>query len=178
MNDGDTLGLTGFGASGHLVLRMAKHLFPRSRILVFARNNKEQEHARSLGAHWTGDIGEHAPELCHAIIDTTPVWRTTIASLLQLKPGGRLVINAIRKEDTDKNALAEMNYQAHLWMEKEIKSVANICREDIREFLSLAASIPIIPDVQINPFEDANKALVELKKGQIHGAKVLVVHRD
>lgn len=83
------------------------------------------------------------------------------------------MINAIRKEDADKTSLLGMDYAAHLWMEKEIKSVANVARIDVDEFLNLAARIPIRPEVQEYPLEEANTALVELKERKIRGAKVL-----
>jgi alcohol dehydrogenase, propanol-preferring len=87
------------------------------------------------------------------------------------------VINAIRKEESDKDALAELDYAKHLWCEKEIKSVANVTRADVREFLQLAAEVPIKPAVQEYPLEDANLALAALKAGNIRGAKVLRVNR-
>ena len=90
-----------------------------------------------------------------------------------LKPGGRLVINAIRKEAGDRHLLADLSYERHLWMEKEIKSVANVSRRDVREFLSLAAEMGIKPEFQEFALEEANQALVELKSRKIRGAKVL-----
>jgi alcohol dehydrogenase, propanol-preferring len=173
MQDGQHLGLTGFGASGHLVLQMARFLYPRSRIFVFARSQPERALALQLGAAWAGQSGERCPRRLHAIIDTTPVWQTVVDALGYLAPGGRLVINAIRKEEGDKSALLGLDYVAALWMEKEIKSVANVARRDIGEFLELAARIPIRPEVQLYPLAQANQALLELKGRQIRGAKVL-----
>ncbi|RZS97646.1 zinc-dependent alcohol dehydrogenase family protein [Cecembia calidifontis] len=173
LSDGQALGLTGFGSSGHLVLKMAKFLFPNSPIFVFARSIEEQQFSLRLGADWAGDIDEVPPKKLLAIIDTTPVWRTVIGSLHHLNPAGRLVINAIRKESQDMQFLLNLNYPDHLWMEKEIKSVANITRLDVEEFLQLAAKVPIRPQVEVYPFEKANEALVELKRGHIKGAKVL-----
>ena len=173
IKDGQSLGLTGFGASGHLVLKTARYLHPNTRVHVFARSKEEQGFARELGATWAGDTDDKAPELLDAIIDTTPVWKPVVAALGNLKPGGRLVINAIRKEETDKQALLGLDYANHLWMEKEIKSVANVTRKDVSEFLALAARIPIKPEVQEYPLEDANQALLELKERRIRGAKVL-----
>jgi propanol-preferring alcohol dehydrogenase len=170
-----TLGLTGFGASGHLVLKMVLHQYPGTRIYVFARSKEEQAFARELGAVWAGDTNDRPPALLDAIIDTTPVWGPIVAALSSLKPGGRLVINAIRKEELDKQALLGLDYARHLWMEKEIKSVANVTRKDVREFLELAARIPIKPEVQEYRLEDANQALLELKQRKIRGAKVLRV---
>ena len=86
-----------------------------------------------------------------------------------------MVINAIRKEDVDKDYLLKLDYPAHLWLEKEIKSVANVARRDVREFLELASEIPIKPEVQEFPLEEANKALIELKERRIRGAKVLKI---
>jgi len=168
-----TLGLTGFGASGHLVLKMVRHQYPGTRIYVFARSKEEQAFARELGAAWAGDTTDSPPELLDAIIDTTPVWSPVVAALERLKPGGRLVINAIRKEEVDKRALLGLDYAKHLWMEKEVKSVANVTRKDVSEFLTLAARIPIKPEVQEYRLEDANQALAELKQRKIRGAKVL-----
>lgn len=171
--NGQNLGLTGFGASAHLVLKMIKHKFPDTRIFVFARSEKERDFAKELGAYWTGDTSENSPEKLNYIIDTTPVWTPIVEALKNLAPGGRLVINAIRKEDTDKNILTKIDYSEHLWMEKEIKSVANVSVSDIEEFLKIAAEIPIKPEFQEYRLEEANIALNELKQRKIRGAKVL-----
>ncbi|MGP0064281.1 MAG: zinc-dependent alcohol dehydrogenase family protein [Isosphaeraceae bacterium] len=173
LRDGQNLGLTGFGASAHLVLKMVRHRYPRSRVFVFARAEVERAFARELGAAWAGDTVDASPEKLHSIIDTTPAWTPIVEALENLEPGGRLVINAIRKEDRDKDALLRLDYPAHLWREKEIKSVANVARADVREFLQLAAEIPIAPEVREYALEDANRALVELKAGEVRGAKVL-----
>jgi propanol-preferring alcohol dehydrogenase len=173
--DGQKLGLTGFGASAHLVLKMVRYRYPRTSVFVFARSEAERGFARELGATWAGDTREKAPEKLHAIIDTTPVWTPMVAALENLAPRGRLVINAIRKVESDKDVLTQLDYAQHLWREKEIKSVANVTRADVREFLQLAALIPIKPAVQEYRLEDANQALAELKAGNIRGAKVLRV---
>ncbi len=86
-----------------------------------------------------------------------------------------MIINAIRKEDSDKAALSDIDYTEHLWLEKGIKTVANVTRRDVSEFLQLAAEIPIRPEFQEFELEDANRALIELKQGKIRGAKVLRV---
>jgi propanol-preferring alcohol dehydrogenase len=173
MEDGQSLGLTGFGASAHLVLKMAQYRYPESKFYVFARSEKEQEFARELGAVWAGDTEDQPGVLLDAIIDTTPVWKPIVEALRNLKPGGRLVINAIRKEEHDKEHLLRLDYPQHLWMEKEIKSVANVARRDVIEFLALAAEIPIKPEIQEYKLDEANIALLELKNRKIRGAKVL-----
>jgi propanol-preferring alcohol dehydrogenase len=175
LQDGQNLGLTGFGASAHLVLKMAHHLYPNSGIFVFARSEKEQVFARELGAVWAGGTEDTSPEKLHSIIDTTPAWKPIVEGLKNLECGGRLVINAIRKEDGDKDYLLQLDYPSHLWLEKEIKSVANVARKDISEFLQLAAEIPIKPHVQEFPLEDANRALLELKERKIRGGKILKI---
>ena len=175
LRDGQLIGLTGFGASGHLVLKMIRFRYPNAQAFVFARSLQEQDFARELGAAWAGDILEPAPDLLDCIIDTTPVWTPVVEAMRSLRPGGRLVINAIRKEDADKHILADIDYSTHLWMEKEIKSVANVARSDVREFLSLAAQMPLIPEIQEYALKDANRALLDLKQRKIHGAKVLLV---
>jgi propanol-preferring alcohol dehydrogenase len=173
LRNGARLGLMGFGGSNHIVLKAAKHLYPDSQILVFSRNPQEREFALSLGAAWAGAIAERPPEDLDAILDTTPVWSPDMEALKRLKPGGRLVINAIRKEQTDKEVLMDLDYASQLWMEKEIKSVANVTRQDVREFLQLAAEANIKPEFQEYDLPDANRALLELKQGRIRGAKVL-----
>jgi len=173
--DGESLGLTGFGASAHLMLKLVRHRFPNSRVFVFARSEGERDFARGLGATWAGDQAEQSPEKLHAIIDTTPAWAPIVEALANLERGGRLVINAIRKEAGDKQALLGLDYPRHLWLEKEIKSVANVTRSDVTEFLRLAAEIPLRPEVQEYPLEEANRALVEMKTGMARGAKVLRV---
>lgn len=171
--DGQPLGLTGFGGSGHLVLMLAQRFYPRSPVCVFARSPEERAFALELGAAWAGDTADTPPQPPAAIIDTTPAWKPVIEALAALAPGGRLVINAIRKEEGDKAELLRLDYPRHLWLEKEIKSVANVAQRDVAEFLALAAQIPIRPEVEVYPLEAANQALFELKTKRVRGAKVL-----
>ena len=114
--------------------------------------------------------------MLHAIIDTTPVWKPVVEALGNLRKGGRLVINAIRKEEVDKGYLQHISYPDHLWMEKEIKSVANVTSKDVADFLELAARASIRPKIQAYPLEEANSALLELKEQKIKGAKVLIIN--
>ena len=174
-SDGDNLGLTGFGGSAHLVIKMVLFLYPKTKVYVFARNQSERKFARELGAVWAGDIDESSPKKLHKIIDTTPVWKPVVEAMRNLAPGGRLVINAIRKEELDKDYLLRLDYPDHVWMEKEIKSVANVTRRDVDEFLKLAAKMKIKPEIETYRLEEANKALIELKETKIRGAKVLKI---
>lgn len=176
LRDGGSLGLMGFGGSNHIVLKAARHRFPNSKIFVFSRNPAEREFALSLGAAWAGSIEQNPVEGMDAVIDTTPVWGPIGAALKILSPGGRLVINAIRKEESDKEVLLKLDYPMQLWMEKEIKSVANVTRSDVREFISLAAQAGIKPEIQEYELKDANLALFEMKQGKIRGTKVLTIN--
>jgi len=170
---GEAIGFTGFGSSAHLMLQMVGHHYPNSTTAVFARDPAQREHALELGADWAGATTQRSPFMLDAVIDTTPAWLPVVEALPNLKPGGRLVINAIRKEDGDKDSLLRIRYESHLWLEKTIRSVANVTGADIAEFLPLAAEVPLRPEIETYPFEDANKALLELRFAPIRGAKVL-----
>ncbi|WP_163337518.1 zinc-dependent alcohol dehydrogenase family protein [Desulfopila sp. IMCC35008] len=173
LQDGQKLGLTGFGASGHLVLKMVHFLYPNTTVFVFARGGEQQEFARGLGAGWAGATTDKPPEKLDCIIDTTPAWIPVVEALRNLEPGGRLVINAIAKENIDKNALLGLDYQLDMWLEKEIKSVANITRKDVSGFLKLAENMQIKPEVKEYPLAEANRCLMELKTKRVLGAKIL-----
>jgi propanol-preferring alcohol dehydrogenase len=176
LTDGAPLGLVGFGASAHLVLQLARHRYPGSAVYVFARDATERAFARELGATWAGELTDEPPERLAAIIDTTPAWKPVVAALAKLAPGGRLVINAIRKSRADQEQLLSLDYASHLWMEREVKSVANVTREDVREMLAAASGLGLTATVREVPLEDANLALAELGAGGgIRGATVLRV---
>ena len=164
---GQTLGLFGFGASAHIVIQMATYL--GCEVFVFTRSEEHRNLARKLGASWAGGSEDEPPTKLDAAIDFTPVGETVPRALRALEKGGRLVMAVIRK----RNPIPSMDYAQLLWDEKEIKSVANITRKDAQEFLSLAAEIPIIPEVQEFRLEEANRALILLKQGKIQGAGVL-----
>ena len=172
--NGEPLGLTGFGASAHLVLQLARHRYPSSAVYVFARNDRERAFARELGAAWAGDTSDTPPTPMAAIIDTTPAWKPIVRGLEHLLPGGRLVINAIRKSRADQSELETLDYATHLWMEREIKSVANVTRADVREMLRAAVEMKLAPAVEAIPFGMANEALSRIAGGGgIRGALVL-----
>ncbi|HZD51522.1 MAG TPA: zinc-binding dehydrogenase, partial [Woeseiaceae bacterium] len=177
ISNGDVLGLTGFGGSAHIVLQLVRRLYPDTDVYVFARTPETREFARQLGAAWSGSIEARPPKPPDAIIDTTPAWQPVLAALRCLRPGGRLVVNAIRKEDTDKPLMAGIDYAAHLWKEKELKTVANITARDLATFLGLAVRAGIHPQVRTWPLEEANAALRDLHSGRIRGAHVLSIAR-
>ena len=167
MKSGQTLGLFGFGASAHIVIQLAKYW--GYEVFVFTRSEEHRNLAKKLGASWTGGSDDEPPKKLHCAIDFTPVGETVPTALKFLEKGGRLVIAVIRK----RNPIPPMDYAQLLWEEKEMKSVANITREDVQDFLPLAAKIPIISEVQEFELREANKALILLKQGKIQGAGVL-----
>ncbi len=175
IKDGMNLGFLGFGASNHLVLKIAKAVFPNIKLFVFARSENERKHALRLGANWSGDIKGIPPEKLHSVIDTTPVWTPIAEVMKNIRPGGRLVINNIRKEDFDKDYLMNIDYSRDLWMEKEIKSVANVTFADIEDVLQTASKYNIKPEFQLYGLNEANTALTEIKNKNISGGKVLKI---
>ncbi|MFC1991127.1 zinc-dependent alcohol dehydrogenase family protein [Chloroflexota bacterium] len=164
---GQTLGLFGFGASAHMVIQVAKYW--DSEVFVFSRSEEHRRMAAELGAAWVGRAEDEPPQKVNCAIDFTPVGQTVPQALRVLEKGGRLVIAVIRKN----NPIPPMDYGQLLWDEKEVKSVANITRKDVRDFLHLAADIPVIPEVQEFELSEANEALLLLKQGKIQGAAVL-----
>jgi propanol-preferring alcohol dehydrogenase len=172
MRDGDTIGLYGYGSSAHITHQLIKHLYPNSKIYVFTRRRGDEPSrlAEKYGAEWIGETGETPPRKLNYAIDTTPVGIPVKEALRNLEKGGRLVMNLIRKE----TPIPELEYTT-LWGEKEVKTVANITRRDVEEFLKLAAEIPIKPEVKEFRLEEVNEALLMLKHGRYRGSGVLKI---
>ncbi|MGD0572170.1 MAG: zinc-dependent alcohol dehydrogenase family protein [Sedimentisphaerales bacterium] len=168
---GETIGLYGFGASAHIVIQIIKHKFPDNPVFAFTKTGGHAELAKSLGATWTGISGEIPPVKIDKIMDFTPVGECVRDALKVLNRGGRLVINAIRKE----TPIPALDYAEYLWLEREIKSVANVTRKDAEEFLPLAAQIPIVPTIEEFPLEQANEVLLRIKQSKLKAAGVLKV---
>jgi propanol-preferring alcohol dehydrogenase len=171
ITDGQTIGLFGFGACAHIVIQIIKYKFPNSAVFVFTKAAEHAELAKSLGAVWTGRSGDRPPAKLDRVLDFTPAGECVRDALEVLNKGGRLIINAIRKE----TAVPKLDYTEHLWLEKEIKSVANVTRKDAEEFLPLAAQIPIVPTIEEFPLARANEALSRLKHSKLRAAAVLRV---
>ncbi|MGD2095231.1 MAG: zinc-dependent alcohol dehydrogenase family protein [Phycisphaerales bacterium] len=169
ITDGQKIGLFGFGACAHIVIQIIKHKFPNSPVYVFTKTAQHAELAKSLGAVWTGRSGDKPPKKLNKIMDFTPVGECIKDALGVLERGGRLVINAIRKE----TPVPPLEYAKYLWLEKEIKSVANVTRQDAEEFLPLAAQIPIVPTIEEFPLSQANEVLNMIKNSQLRAAAVL-----
>ncbi len=166
---GQIVGLFGFGASAHIVIQIAK--YQGCQVFVFTRGEEHRRLAKQLGADWVGKTEDKPPQKLNCAIDFTPVGETIPLALNNLEKGGRLVIAVIRKS----NLIPPMDYAQLLWDEKEIKSVANITRNDAQEFLLLAAKIPIVTEIQEFNLSQANEALLLLKQGKIRGAAVLKI---
>jgi propanol-preferring alcohol dehydrogenase len=171
ITDGRKIGIFGFGASAHIVIQIIKYKFPNSPVFVFTKTEKHAELAKSLGAVWTGRSGDKPPEKLDRIMDFTPVGECVRDALAVLERGGKLVINAIRKE----TPVPPLDYAEYLWLEKEIKSVANVTRRDAEEFLPLAARIPIVPTIEEFPLKQANEVLGLIKHSRLRGAAVLKI---
>jgi alcohol dehydrogenase, propanol-preferring len=171
VQDGQALALYGFGASAHFVVQVARYKWPRNKVYAFTRGEHHKRLALELGADWAGSPGEAAPGPFQKAIDFTPTGQTVKDALGQVERGGRVVVNAIRKE----SPVPEMDYARYLWNEKELVSTANVTRTDATEFLEVAAGIPIVAKVEEFALEDANEALHRVKDGSLKAAGVLVM---
>ena len=166
---GENLGLYGFGASAHLVVQLARQ--QKINAFVFTRNEAHRALARELGAVWTGRAEETPSELLHAAIIFAPAGSLVPAALRVLRKAGTLTLAGITMSQ-----IPALDYSL-LYDEKVVRSVANSTRQDAREFLALAAEIPVKTEIQVFDLAQANQALVALKKSQIRGAGVLRVTR-
>lgn len=171
VTDGQSIGLFGFGASAHIVIQIIKHKYPNSDVYVFTKTEQHAELARKLGAAWTGRSGDEPGVKLQRIMDFTPVGECVRDALGVLERGGRLVINAIRKE----TPVPPLDYARFLWLEREIKSVANVTGADAEEFLPLAGEIGIVPTIEEFDLEQANDVLLRIKQSKLRAAAVLRV---
>lgn len=165
---GGTLGLFGFGASAHLAIQVARHW--GCRVLVFSRTQGHRDLAQQLGAAWAGQIQDTPPARLDAAIIFAPAGALVPEALRLLDRGGTLVLAGVHL-----TAIPSLDYEKHLYHERTIRSVTAHTRHDAQELLELAAAIPIIPQVELFPLEDANRALRLLKESKINGAGVLAV---
>ena len=171
ITDGQRIGLFGFGACAHILIQVIRHKFPNSPVCAFTKTAEHAELAKSLGAVWTGRSSDYPPAKLDRVMDFTPAGECVRDALAVLDKGGRLVINAIRKE----TPVPKLDYAEYLWLEKEIKSVANVTRKDAEEFLPLAAEIPIVPTVEEFALSQANEVLIAIKHSKLRAAAVLKI---
>lgn len=164
---GARLGLYGFGASARQALQVARAWGVEA--FVATRAAEEQRRARELGASWAGGYDDAPPSALDAAVTFAPVGSVVASAVRALDRGGVVAINAIHLD-----GLPAMPYE-QLWWERSIRSVANVTREDAREFLALAAEIGIVTDIETHPLLEANTALARLAAGDVSGTAVLVV---
>jgi propanol-preferring alcohol dehydrogenase len=164
---GERLGIFGFGASGHIVIQIARYL--HCEVCVFTRAESHRQLARQLGAAWTGAAGEAPPTPLDAAIIFAPAGKLVPEALRTLRRGGTLALAGITM-----SPLPEMEYRL-LYQERILRSVANSTRDDARSLLRLAAEIPLRTKVEPFQLPEANHALQNLKGSKIHGASVLVI---
>ncbi len=167
LQPGQRLGLYGFGASAHLVIQVASHW--DCDVYVFTRSEEHRRHALALGAAWVGLAQDAPPVSLNAAITFAPAGWLIPLALGHLRPGGTLAINSIHM-----SPIPEMPYDL-LWGERVLRSVANVTRKDVEEFLPLAAEISIKTDVKIYPLTEANAVLQRLKASKINGAAALLI---
>jgi len=161
------LGIFGFGAAGNIVLRIAKAL--GLKVYVFTHSPWKIEHAYRLGADWAGDTKSSIDAKLDAAVVFAPVSWVLVEALKKLDKGGRVVLGEIHMSPIER-----LDYRL-IWLEKEIKTVANVTRKDVREVLELASRHRILPDIVLYKLSDANKALYDLKHGKILGQAVLKI---
>jgi alcohol dehydrogenase, propanol-preferring len=165
---GKRLGIYGFGAAAHIVAQVARHEGRQVYAFTRAGDAKAQEFARELGAVWVGGSDEMPPEPLDAAIIFAPVGALVPAALRAVRKGGVVVCGGIHMSD-----IPSFPYEI-LWEERVVRSVANLTRDDAREFLALAPKVPVKTTVVPMPLSHANEALKRLREGELTGAAVLV----
>ncbi|HIJ65962.1 MAG TPA: zinc-dependent alcohol dehydrogenase family protein [Candidatus Hydrogenedentes bacterium] len=165
---GGTLAIFGFGSSAHVVFQIAKHR--GATVYVVSRGGKHLELAREMGADWVSDRVEDMPQKVDSAIIFAPAGHLVPPALETVRKGGTLALAGVYMTD-----VPAMNYEKHLFYERDLRSVTANCRQDGRELLAEAAEIPIRPHTTTYPLAEANRALQDLKADQINGSGVLVV---
>ncbi len=167
--DGERIGLYGFGSSAHVVCQVARHQGRRVFAFTRATDGEAQAFALELGAEWAGDALGPAPDELDAAIVFAPVGELVPAALRASAKGATVVCAGIHMSD-----IPTFPYEL-LWEERTVRSVANLTREDAREFMALAPQVPVRTEVRAYPLSQANDALAALRAGRIRGAAVLTV---
>ena len=164
---GGRLGLFGFGASAHLAIQVAKHW--GCGVFVFTREARHRELAREMGAVWAGEVSEDPGVRLDAAVTFAPAGEVVPAALERLERGGTVAVNAIHM-----SAIPSFSYET-LYGERAVRSVMNFTRKDAEEFLELARRIPVVARIESHPLDEANEALLRVKRGEVRGAAVLVI---
>jgi propanol-preferring alcohol dehydrogenase len=165
---GGRLAIYGFGSSAHIVIQIAKHR--GCDVYVVTRGEKHRQLAREMGAVWVGDDANEMPARVDSAIIFAPAGELVPAALSKLDKGGTLALAGIYMSD-----VPPLDYERHLFYERNISSVTANTRADGRELLAEASEIPIRPHVTCYPLQDANRALQQLKHDDISGTGVLII---
>jgi alcohol dehydrogenase, propanol-preferring len=167
VQEGERVGLYGFGASAHLAIAVL-HAW-NCEVYVATRGESHRRLAESLGARWVGAENDHPPVPLDRAVTFAPSGDVVVAALAALRKGGVVAINAIHLD-----RIPQFDYDTLLWGERQIRSVANMTRADARDFLAIAAAIGLRPRITEFPLGQANEALEALKHDSIDGAAVIV----
>jgi propanol-preferring alcohol dehydrogenase len=171
VEQGQRLGLYGFGSSAHVTIQVAQHW--DCEVYVFTRSEGHRRLAREMGAVWVGGAEDDPPARMHSSIIFAPAGRLVPEALRVMERGGTLALAGVTM-----TPIPELDYDKLLYWERTVRSVANFTRQDARELLQLAAEIPIHSEVETFALEDANRALLVLKRSEIDGSGVLVISSD
>lgn len=163
---GGRLGLFGFGASAHLAIQVALHW--RCEVFVFTREDHHRRLAREMGAAWAGESGDDPGVPLDAAVTFAPAGELVPAALSRLDRGGAIAVNAIHM-----SPIPSFEYEK-MYGERVVRSVMNSTRRDGEEFLALAARIPVRASTELYPLDQANEALLRVKRGEVRGAAVLL----
>jgi len=170
IQSGKRIGLYGFGASAHIAIQILKHW--GCEVYVYTRSQHHRELAEELGASWTGSAEEKAPHQVESAVIFAPAGQLVPAALKVLRKGGTIALAGIHM-----SPIPQMEYTL-LYEERTVRSVANSTRDDVRGLLQIAAEIPIRTEIETFPLEEANIALLKLKKSEIHGSGVLTIDQQ
>jgi propanol-preferring alcohol dehydrogenase len=165
---GQRLGMYGFGGSAHVTIQVARHW--GCEVYAFTRSAGHQELARELGAAWVGRAEDTPPAKLHGAVIFAPAGKLVTEALRVLERGGTVALAGVTM-----SPIPEIDYDRLLYWERGVCSVANFTRQDAQELLQVAAEIPIETSVQTFPLEEANEALLALKRSQIDGTGVLMI---
>jgi propanol-preferring alcohol dehydrogenase len=165
---GQRLGMYGFGGSAHVTIQVARHW--GCEVYAFTRSAGHQELARELGAAWVGRAEDTPPAKLHGAVIFAPAGKLVTEALRVLERGGTVALAGVTM-----SPIPEIDYDRLLYWERGVRSVANFTRQDAQELLQVAAEIPIETSVQTFPLEEANEALLALKRSQIDGTGVLMI---
>jgi alcohol dehydrogenase, propanol-preferring len=164
---GDRVGLFGFGASAHLAIEVLKHW--QCKVYVSTRGASHQQLARTLGAAWVGDATDRPPVALDCAVTFAPSGDVVVAALASLRKGGIVAINAIHLD-----RIPQFDYDSLLWGERQLRSVANMTRQDAHDFVALAAQIGIRPRTTVFSLDQVNDALAAVDRDGLSGAAVVV----